>query len=113
MQTGRAAPARPGDHAADALAGLEQVWERGIAEVEVRRGTDASTRLTNRRGTESLSSDDEVEHLRLHFVDLAILADELAGFGPEVLVLAPADLRAAVIERLERTSTEHAEAHGG
>ena len=58
VQTGRAAPARPGDHAADALAGLEQVWERGIAKVEVRRGTDASTRLTNRRGTESLSSDD-------------------------------------------------------
>ncbi len=111
--TGGSAPVRAGDHAADALAGLEQVWERGVAEIEVRRDTDAATRLTNRRGTETLPSGADAEHLRLHFVDLAILADELAGFGPEVLVLAPPELRTAVIERLERTAAEHAGARHG
>ena len=45
--------------------------------------------------------------LRVHYVDLAILADELAGFGPEVLVLEPAALRDAVIERLKTTVADH------
>ena len=44
---------------------------------------------------------------RVHFVDVAILADELAGFGPEVRVVAPDELRDAVIERLERTAADH------
>ena len=40
-------------------------------------------------------------------VDEAILADELAGFGPEVLVLSPPELRDAVIERLQRVEQDH------
>jgi proteasome accessory factor B len=43
----------------------------------------------------------------MHYVDLAILADELASFGPEVLVIEPPELRAAVIERLQRTVADH------
>jgi proteasome accessory factor B len=108
VSTGAPAPERPGDHTADAVAGLEEVWRRGIAEVEVTRDTDAATRLSNRRDSEHLGPGAEgADRLRLHFVDLAILADELAAFGPEVLVLSPPDLRDAVRERLERAQAEH------
>lgn len=114
--TGKAAPTRPGDHAAAALAGLEEVWERGVAEVQVVSDSDAATRLSNRRGTErveSASAGAAVStgagelRLRLHYVDANILADELAGFGPEVLVLGPPQLREAVIARLQRTANDH------
>jgi proteasome accessory factor B len=106
---GKAVPAREGDQAALALASLEQIWERGTAEVEVTSDTDAATRLANRRGTEevSTSADGSTRLLRLHYVDEAILADELAGFGPEVLVLSPTELRDAVLERLQRVERDH------
>jgi proteasome accessory factor B len=43
----------------------------------------------------------------LHFVDVNILADELSGFGPEVLVLSPPALRDAVVERLRGVVAAH------
>jgi len=106
---GKAVPPREGDQAALALASLEEIWERGIAEVEVTCDTDAATRLANRRGTEevSVAPDGSTRLLRLHYVDEAILADELAGFGPEVLVLSPVELRDAVVERLQRVERDH------
>jgi proteasome accessory factor B len=103
ITAGKPAPERPGDHTANSLAGLDAVWERGIADVEVRAGSDAALRLAHRRGTEEVAPG----ILRTHYVDLAILADELASFGPEVLVIEPPALRAAVIERLQRTVTDH------
>ena len=115
IELGKAAPARPGDHAAAALAGLDAVWEHGVAEIQVVRESDAATRLSNRRGTERLEPGpaDAEERLQLHYVDLNILADELAGFGPEVLVIGPPELREAVVSRLERTVRDHAEARHG
>jgi proteasome accessory factor B len=109
VTAGAAVPAPDGDQAALALASLDEIWARGVAEVEVSCDTDAATRLANRRGTEELSvaPDGSTRRLRLHYVDDAILADELAGFGPEVLVLSPPQLRDAVIERLERTERDH------
>ena len=85
------------------------MWERGVAEVEVACESDAATRLANRRGTERLSPDSGAAEarLQLHYVDLNILADELAGFGPEVLVVSPPELRDAVLARLERTARDH------
>jgi proteasome accessory factor B len=60
-------------------------------------------RLGRRRGA--------IEHsdgtLELHVVDSAILADELSGFGPEVVVVEPESLVRAVRERLERTVADH------
>ncbi len=103
VTAGKPAPARPGDHTARSLAELEQVWERGVAEIEVRAGSDAALRLAHRRGTEEVAPG----ILRVHFVDLAILADELAGFGPEVLVLSPPEMRDAVVARLTTTVAEH------
>ena len=41
------------------------------------------------------------DHLELTFGRLDSLADELASYGPDVVVLAPADLRDAVVARLE------------
>ena len=113
IQLGRSAPARPGDHATAALAALDEVWERGVAEVEVACDSDAATRLANRRGTERLDPVPGADgpgaeaRLQLHYVDLNILADELAGFGPEVLVVSPPELRDAVLARLERTVRDH------
>lgn len=109
IDLGKPAPARPGDHAAVALAGLDEVWKHAVAEVDVVCDSDAATRLSNRRGTERLDpvSGAAEARLRLHYVDLNILADELAGFGPEVLVFSPPELRDAVVARLERTVQDH------
>lgn len=100
--TGRAAEVPVGDHSAEALAELAEVWQRNVAELRVEPGSDAATRLANRDGAEVHG--DRVE---LHFVDLDILADELSGFGPEVLVLAPPALRDAVVGRLEGVAAAH------
>jgi proteasome accessory factor B len=45
--------------------------------------------------------------LRVRFVDIHVLADELASYGPEVLVEGPPALRAEVIARLRRTLEAH------
>jgi proteasome accessory factor B len=102
ITSGKTVTMPPGDHAADALAGLEEVWQRNVAELEVVPGSDAATRLANRDGAE-VTGDRAV----LHFVDVNILADELSGFGPEVLVLSPPALRDAVLERLRGVVAAH------
>jgi len=91
------------DAATRALAEIEAVWTSNIAVMRVEPGTDAATRLSKRRGASTTPSTD----LELHFTDLNIFADELASFGPEVVVVSPPKLRAAVIERLTRTAEEH------
>ncbi len=96
-------PAPSADQSARALSGLEEVWARHTAVIEVEPGSDAATRLGKRRGAVVAASG----ALELHYTDTAIFADELAGFGPEVLVLAPAELRDAVRSRLERTVADH------
>jgi proteasome accessory factor B len=92
-----------GDQAARALADLEEIWNSNRALVEVVPDTDAATRLRNRRGAERISA----TRLELHYVDTNVLADELAGFGPEVLVIGPPRLRDAVRTRLELTAADH------
>lgn len=105
VTAGRAVDIPAGDHAADALAGLEAVWEANVAELEVEPGSDAATRLANRDGA-AVTGDRAV----VHFVDVNILADELSGFGPEVLVLSPPVLRDAVVERLRGVVAAHGDA---
>ncbi|MES2094986.1 MAG: WYL domain-containing protein [Actinomycetota bacterium] len=106
--TGTTFPAPVGDQTARALAELDEVWESHTADVEVLIDSDAATRLLKRRGTVRLSSG----ALRLHYSDADIFADELAGYGPEALVLSPQSLRDAVRGRLLRTVTEHSAEHG-
>lgn len=94
---------RDGDHSAIALADLDAVWEANVAELMVHAGSDAALRLAHRRG----STESAPDTLRVHFLDAAIFADELAGFGPEVRVMSPDSLRDAVIERLKATVESH------
>ncbi|MCU1414850.1 MAG: transcriptional regulator [Microbacteriaceae bacterium] len=101
--TGATFAAPVGDQTAQALAELEEVWDSHTAEVEVTASSDAAARLAKRRGTEVVR--DGV--LRLHYSDANIFADELAGYGPEVLVLSPPVLRAAVRTRLSTTAETH------
>jgi proteasome accessory factor B len=86
-----------------ALAELEQIWEERRATVEVEPDSDAATRLGKRRGT----AHESATSLTLHYSDLDLLADELAGYGPEVVVSAPPELRDAVRSRLARTAADH------
>ncbi|MDJ0335051.1 WYL domain-containing protein [Salinibacterium sp. G-O1] len=95
-------PPAPGQ-ADIALTELEAVWNSNTAVVEVEPGTDAATRLEKRRG----SSTSAPGTLNLHYSDLNIFADELAGYGPEALVVSPPELRDAVRSRLERTAADH------
>jgi proteasome accessory factor B len=106
--TGRTFTPRPGDHTADALGELEQIWASQTAVVEAVPESDAATRLLKRRGTVPTNTG----ALELHYADVNIVADELAAYGPEVLVLAPPELREAVRSRLERTADDHADASG-
>jgi proteasome accessory factor B len=110
--TGTTFPAPRGDQTARALDELDKVWESHTADVEVVTDSDAATfqqpgraatRLLKRRGTVLLPSG----ALRLHYSDANIFADELAGYGPEALVLSPPVLREAVHTRLLRTVAEH------
>lgn len=96
-------PAPPADTGERALAELEAVWNSHTALVEVEPGTDAATRLGKRRGTAVTASG----ALELHYSDANIFADELAGFGPEALVISPPELRDAVRARLQRTAADH------
>ncbi|MET4782538.1 WYL domain-containing protein [Glaciihabitans sp. UYNi722] len=101
--TGATFHAPSGDQTGRALRELEEVWNAHTADVEVMADSDAATRLHKRRGTVTLPSG----ALRLHYSDANIFADELAGYGPEVLVLSPPVLRAAVRSRLLRTVADH------
>jgi proteasome accessory factor B len=85
-----------------ALAGLAAVAERNRALLEVTPGTEAALRLSRR----ALPAD---QGIRVPYVDVNVLADELASYGPEVRVVEPAELRAQVVARLEAARA----AHGG
>jgi proteasome accessory factor B len=101
--TTKSFPPPAADQSKLALAELEEVWRSHTATVQVEPGSDAATRLGKRRGTVAAASGD----LELHYSDANILADELAGFGPEVLVMSPPELRDAVRDRLMRTAADH------
>ncbi|HEY9498196.1 MAG TPA: WYL domain-containing protein [Terrimesophilobacter sp.] len=97
------------DEAERGLGELEEVWNRHVAEVQVEPDSDAATRLQKRRGAERSTSG----ALLLHFADVNIFADELSGYGPEVLVLSPPELRSAVRDRLLTTAAAHSGSAGG
>lgn len=101
------------DAAQEALDGLDLLWKKQIAVVSVVPGSDAEVRLGKRS---TLDADPELlpelvpeATVSLHYTDLNILADELAGFGPEVVVLSPPALRDAVLARLQIVHDAHAD----
>lgn len=85
---------------------LAAVSLRNRAVIETRPETDAAMRL----GRRAASVENDGARVVLHFTDLDILADELAGYGPEVLVHEPPALRAAVHRRLLQVAAQHASA---
>ena len=85
-----------------AKAELDEIWESRFAVVEVEPGSDAATRLSKRPSTTANGA-----ALTLHYSDIDLFADELAGYGPEVLVTSPDELRHAVRDRLLRTVADH------
>lgn len=94
------------DGAADrALAGLAAVAESQTALLEVTPGTEAALRLGRRAAPAP-------QGLRVPYVDRHIFADELATYGPEVRVVEPADLREAVIDRLQAIVALHGGTEG-
>ncbi|WP_378146373.1 helix-turn-helix transcriptional regulator [Cnuibacter sp. UC19_7] len=97
---------REGTWAADALDELDAIWSSNVAEIETVQGSDADIRLRQRRGAEPAGDD----RILLHYTDPELLADELAGFGPEVRVLSPDSLVMAVVARLRRAQRMHAPA---
>jgi proteasome accessory factor B len=80
--------------------GLESVSAQNIAELRVQDATEAAVRL-RRRGTR------DGDILRVRYVDVHVLADELASYGPEVRVEGPDELREQVVSRLRRTLAAH------
>lgn len=86
-----------------ALAGLAAVAEANEAHVEVHPGTEAALRL-RRRAREA------PQGLRVPYVDVHVLADELASYGPEVRVVSPPLLRDLVVARLRAARDRHGDA---
>jgi proteasome accessory factor B len=101
--TGKTFTPPDGDQSAKALREIEAVWSANTVEITVVPDSDAATRLHKRRGTEVSASGTLV----LHYADANIVADELAGYGPEVIVVSPPAIRTAVMERLLRVAADH------
>lgn len=101
-------PAEPAGHAERALAELDALWNQQVAVILVEPGTDAATRLSKRAEQDARSA--QTNQLRLHYTDVDVLADELASYGPEILVLTPERLRSAVIARHRTTLERHTDA---
>jgi proteasome accessory factor B len=99
-----------GDPAEEAREGLRAVLAANRAVLALEPDTDAAARLGS-RGTDLGDG-----RVAVHFSDLALFADEVAGFGPEALVLEPAELVDAVRDRLRSVATAHGagpgDAHG-
>jgi proteasome accessory factor B len=90
------------DHQSIAVAELDALWRSRTAKVDVRVGSHAEGRLATVPDSER-----DGEHWTIHYLDAELFADELAGYGPEVVVIAPAELRAAVTSRLEAVIALH------
>jgi len=87
------------------IAELDALRLANVAELAVTAGSDAEIRL----GKRAVEGDEDAGVIRLHYTDEAVLADELAAYGPEVRVLAPATLREAVRDRLRLVAEAHRE----
>ena len=116
---GRTFEADAAGAAQEALDGLDELLKKQVAVMSVLPGSDAEVRLGKRGTLETgalpVSEANAVLHavtlhaVTLHYTDLNILADELAGFGPEAIVLSPPALRVAVLARLHVVHDAHAD----
>lgn len=98
-------------HAETLVDGLLQRREQLRATVQVRRGSVAEARLAPRAIAEAscTEADDSIE-LTVHMLDRYVLASELVGYGADVTVCAPQELRELMVHRLRAVAEAHAEA---
>jgi proteasome accessory factor B len=98
--TGPAAAFEPpeGLDLAEVVAG-QVTGEERLVVVRVRPGTAIGLR---RHATPLGPADDGDDRLQLRTTELGRLADQLAAYGSDVLVEAPAEMRDAVVARLTR-----------
>lgn len=92
--------------AAPAVARLERLREERRARVRVRRGSAAEARLAPRALDGEPAGADERE-LEVGVLDPALFAQEIVGYGPDAVVLAPEGLRRDVIARLRALAAAH------
>lgn len=104
----RAAARLGRDLAAEQLAALGEHARSNPVQLLVAAGSEAELRL--RRRAVAVEAGDEATLLTLHTADPQLLADELAGYGPQLRVLTPEQLRFAVAERWRRVLAEHRDA---
>ncbi len=104
--TGRAGAFEPpADHEPRVL--VEQTQSTGgpgHAVLHVRAGAGNTLR---RRATEAEDGPDGWSVIEIDVPDLDRLADEVSGFGPDVIALEPAELRHAVVRRLTGALARH------
>jgi proteasome accessory factor B len=84
------------------VAALAEDQPRSVARVRVRSGAGVALR---RRSTDDTLGDGWDE-LVVPFGDTEVLAEELAGYGPDVVAVEPAELQSAVIRRLKAAVAE-------
>ncbi|WP_053385828.1 helix-turn-helix transcriptional regulator [Leucobacter japonicus] len=100
-----------------AIADLERLRSERRAMLRVRRGSIAEARLTS-RGTPGIrrealaDAESGTTDVELGVLDTHLLADELIGFGPDVTVCDPPELRALVIAGLRRIAAAHGRGAG-
>lgn len=96
----------PGDLDLRALAdSLAPPHPHHSATVRVRVGAGDALR---RRAAQARQVDEQWSELELPYGSGSSLADELASFGPDVVAVAPAEVRDAVVRRLELVAGEAA-----
>lgn len=97
--------------------------ESQVATVRVRRGSVAEARLAPRAArnsavassaavnsnAEGTAEQNTPREFALGMLDAHVLAAELVGYGADVTVVAPAELRTLVIDRLRAVAAAHAE----
>ena len=90
------------DYAARLQRELEALEKKNEATVQLAPGSDARLRLTVKYGFLT-----DTGTIYVGYADEALLADELAGYGPEVVVISPPSLVDAVTARLRSVLEAH------
>ncbi|MBC9957343.1 YafY family protein [Yimella sp. cx-51] len=97
----------PDDHdALRAIRGSEVEREPQPAILHVLTGSGHALR---RRARTTGEVDDRWTQIDIDYTDTEIFADQIAGYGPAVIVLQPGDLRDAVVRRLRGASERNQE----
>ena len=90
------------DVAERAIEGLEAVYQRQVATLDVAPNSDAWSVLHAKRDTQATGAS-----LSVHYTDLDIFANELAALGNDVVVASPEALVDAVVANLRMLVNHH------